>query len=59
MYKRNLNYLYRFFKKEKKCAKVRGCYQRDAFIYRMIEIFQGFMYLYWLFISLKKHLSPT
>lgn len=46
-YKRNLNYLYRFLN-EKKCAKVRGCYQRDAFIYLKKEsgrIFQGFMLL--------------
>lgn len=30
MYKRILNYLYRFIK----CAKVRECYQRVAFIYK-------------------------
>lgn len=52
MYKRNLNYLYRFLREnKKKCAKVRGCYQRDAFIYNVVEYFRGFMYFNWLLIS--------
>lgn len=43
MYKRILNYLYRFIK----CAKVRECYKRVAFIYRddkMLELSRVYVF---------------